>query len=329
MINRETEPKISVIVPVYNVEKYLNRCIDSLISQTYSNLEIILIDDGSSDKSGEICDAYAQGNDRIKVLHQENKGLPGARNSGVEIATGDYIGFVDSDDFVELDMYKYLIELAKKNDADIACCGVKRIFDGGRRVEKSSYHDDIAIMDREQAFEEYQLYNSIGPAAWNKIFKKELFQDLKFRNYKRLEDSWVVCQCISKASKLAYEPYYGYNYMIRNNSITHTNFSEKTYDIITVTDENYKVFKKQFPDNPMAEIGRILWYVVFINEMIVGKGYDIHIINAVQKMIKDSRNAIMENMYLDKIRKRQLFILGNSFSLYKTCYLIYMRITGK
>ena len=117
---------ISVIVPVYKVEKYLRECVDSILAQTYTNLEIILVDDGSPDNCGKICDEYAQNDSRIKVIHQENGGLSAARNAGLDIATGKYIGFVDSDDYAELNMFEELHKRIIENNADLSICGVKK-----------------------------------------------------------------------------------------------------------------------------------------------------------------------------------------------------------
>lgn len=121
------EDLISIIVPVYKVENYLSKCLDSMICQTYKNIEIILVDDGSPDNSGKICDDYAKKDSRIKVIHKENGGLSDARNAGLKIATGKYIGFVDSDDYISVEMYEKLYNQAKKEDADIACCNYYRV----------------------------------------------------------------------------------------------------------------------------------------------------------------------------------------------------------
>ena len=129
---------ISIIIPVYNVEQYLSRCIDSVINQTYKNLEIILIDDGSTDDSGEICDEYALKDNRIKVMHKQNGGVSSARNEGLDISKGNYIGFIDSDDFIEKDMYEFLYDLLTKNNCDISCCN-KFIFKDNKFIASKSF----------------------------------------------------------------------------------------------------------------------------------------------------------------------------------------------
>lgn len=124
--------KVTVVVPVYNVERYLKRCIESLKNQTLKEIEIVLINDGSKDKSGEICNEYASKYENIKVIHQLNRGLSGARNTGIKVAQGEYIGFVDSDDYVEKDMFERLYNQAKEYSCEIACCGVKNIYENGK-----------------------------------------------------------------------------------------------------------------------------------------------------------------------------------------------------
>ena len=128
--------KISVIVPVYNVERYLKRCIESIINQTYKDLEIILVDDGSTDSSGNICDEYKKIDKRISVIHKKNGGLSDARNEGLKVVTGTYIAFVDSDDFLDLDMYEYMQKNIEKENADIVICGTKIDYDNGKIIVK-------------------------------------------------------------------------------------------------------------------------------------------------------------------------------------------------
>ena len=173
--NQDEADLISVIVPVYNVEKYLDRCMKSILQQTYHRLEIILVDDGSTDASAAMCDAYARRDSRIRVVHKQNGGLSDARNAGLELAAGDYIGYVDSDDWIEPDMYEYLLENALKYQADIAVCGrVERYVD--KEVVRG--FSEIEVLAREPALK-YLLQNDLlQNYAWDKLYKQELFQDL-------------------------------------------------------------------------------------------------------------------------------------------------------
>lgn len=165
-------PLISVIIPVYKVEKFLPKCLDSIIGQTYKNLEIILIDDGSTDNSGKICDEYALKDTRIRVVHQKNQGLPLARNAGLKIAHGEYIAFVDSDDYIELDMYEYLWKLISKQNADVAMCNA---------CEDEGFYSQKPI-DVPYALGPIQKFFEFSDwmAPWNKLYKRELIGDVRF-----------------------------------------------------------------------------------------------------------------------------------------------------
>ncbi|MBR4682674.1 MAG: glycosyltransferase [Elusimicrobiaceae bacterium] len=165
-------PLISVIVPVYKVEKYLSCCLDSIIGQTYSNLEIILVDDGSPDTCGQICEEYARKDSRIRVIHQENQGLSGARNAGLRVARGSYIGFVDSDDYIDPDMYEYLYQLICKDQADIAMCNICE--DKGFRSAQST-NVPYTLMKFVDLF---QLADWMY--VWNKLYKKEILSSVQF-----------------------------------------------------------------------------------------------------------------------------------------------------
>ncbi|MFR2551722.1 MAG: glycosyltransferase [Clostridioides difficile] len=142
-------PKISIIVPVYNVEKYLEKCVRSILAQTFTDFELILVDDGSLDSSGAMCDQFAEQDQRVKVIHKENGGLSDARNAGIELATGEYLGFVDSDDYIADDMYELLYTNIVKEDADLSICGIYDVYEGKEPVEKQQQYivlDKVAAM---------------------------------------------------------------------------------------------------------------------------------------------------------------------------------------
>lgn len=168
---------ISVIVPVYNVEKYLAKCLNSVIHQTYENLQIIIIDDGSTDHSGRICDEYSKIDERIQVIHQKNCGLSYARNAGLSVAKGEYIGFVDSDDWIHLDMYSHLIEIAEQYHADISIVEVKKVINDAIEDEKYQRNKIEVLTQKEYA----KRYFKIGSQkilyyVWNRLYKRELFE---------------------------------------------------------------------------------------------------------------------------------------------------------
>lgn len=214
------ESKISIIVPVYNCELYINKCIDSLISQTYKNIEIILIDDGSTDSGGNICDNIAKLDNRIKVIHKQNGGLSSARNVGMQIATGNYLMFVDSDDWVEKVFCERALYEIKKNNVSLVSFGLRYVykdhcqecFINKPRLMNSSEAIFFTINDKEP------VYNYVC----NKIFSKSLFDDIKFPESYRFEDIAVMYRLFDKAKTIFVSDDILYNYLQRDNNITST-----------------------------------------------------------------------------------------------------------
>jgi glycosyltransferase involved in cell wall biosynthesis len=223
------EPLISVIVPVYNVEPYLRKCVDSILNQTYRNLEVILVDDGSPDNCGAICDEYAARDTRIKVIHKTNGGLSDARNAGLDIMAGDYVAFVDSDDWIEPSMYKRLLALLLRYDADLAFGGVSDDLEQGEAittVKQSNYgntpfsESSVAAMRR---------YFQGSWAAWDKLYKAELFDTIRFPVGEINEDEAIVLHLLDRCKTVCYTNEIFYHYMRRptGQSITSSAFSLK------------------------------------------------------------------------------------------------------
>lgn len=321
--------KISIIVPIYNMENYLKRSLDSLVAQTFSNLEIILVDDGSTDSSYLICSEYAKNDDRIILIHKENGGLSSARNAGLERATGDYIGFMDSDDYILKDMYEYLFQIYEETQADIICCGISRVYTERGKTYNTRSFSGIQIYSKQEALYRFQLNNDIGCAAWNKIFRKDVVKNLVFEPYRRLEDSRYVCKAILNSENIAYGADVKYIYEIRNGSITRSGFDERSYDILNVTDANYKDFVSCMNEKYNPEIGRILWYTVFVNEMIMRNGNAEHIVRQLQNMIKANWIEVRKQKDLACIQKFQYWLLSKNLSFYKICYKLYCKVSGK
>ncbi|WP_342042982.1 glycosyltransferase [Bacillus sp. OTU2372] len=231
-------PKISVIIPVYKVEKFLPRCIESIIKQTYKNLEIILVNDGSPDKCGEICDYYAMKDSRIKVIHKENGGLSDARNVGLDNTTGEYISLIDSDDFIHVKFYEILMELILKNDADIAQCEFQKVFDEDNNyIDKTKQNllinHEVNYFNNLEAL--YNLYSNNYVSAvvvWNKLYKKELFSDIRFPKGKLHEDEYTTYKLLYNTKKLITTSFKLYYYLQRTNSIMGEKFNIKRLDIL-------------------------------------------------------------------------------------------------
>ena len=223
---------ISIIIPVYKVEKFLNQCIDSVINQTYNNIEIILIDDGSPDNCGKICDDYEKKDSRIRVIHKQNGGLSDARNAGLAVAQGEYIGFVDSDDYISYDMYEKLYSSIKRHKAQLAVCSFQYINEDGLLI----YNPSPVKNERLSRIEALQKLNEpiwwYYVTAWNKLYSKELFSNICFPIEKIHEDAYVVHEIIGECNLVVTISEKLYYYRQRNNSIIKSSKTVRNYDAI-------------------------------------------------------------------------------------------------
>ena len=222
---------ISVIIPVYNVEKYIEKCLDSVITQSYTNLEIILVDDGSTDRSGEICDQYALKDNRVKVIHAENAGLGEARNRGIRLSTGEYISFVDSDDWIERDFYKELIEAAMKAGSEVSICGYYECREN-TKSPKVLYEESFTKSGKDILY--YTMVAGsrywFNISVWNKLYKRNLLSDLWFKS-RVYEDIMYNAESLYKSKKIAYVNKCLYNYRLnRKGSIITEGFQRKTLE---------------------------------------------------------------------------------------------------
>lgn len=231
------EKLVSVIIPAYNIEDYIGRCLDSIISQTYKNLEIIVVDDGSRDRTGEILDNYAKKDRRIKVIHKENGGVSSARNKGIEVAEGDYIGFIDGDDLIEPEMYKTLVDLLEEENADIAHCGYQMVFPD--RVDYYHNTGKKKIQTTEEGLKDLLSGEIIEPGLVNKLYKKELIKNCRLDETVKInEDLLMNYQLFKLSQKSVYYDITPYSYMIRSNSATGAN------SLITKREDSLRVLNR-------------------------------------------------------------------------------------
>ncbi len=248
---------ISIIVPVYNVEKYIRKCIDSILNQTYINLEIILIDDGSLDNSGKICDEYAKNDKRIIVIHKKNGGLSEARNTGLDIAKGKYVCFIDSDDYVEKDYVEFLYKILIDNRCRMSICSHTVIYENGKKFDLSTYKKEV--LDTQTVLERMLYHNGIDLSAWAKLYDIKLFENVRFPIGRLFEDAATTYKLICKCDKIACGQISKYNYMIRNNSITTKDFDLKKMDLIKSTNEMCDFILKKYPSLKNATTRRLVY----------------------------------------------------------------------
>ena len=313
--------KISIIVPIYNVEKYLERCLKSIINQTYQNLEIILVDDGSTDGCAGICDKYAKEDNRIKVIHKENGGLADARNKGLEIVTGEYIGFIDSDDYIDKDMYEYLHFIMKQNDADISVCGKYIVYEDSDKINKNN-ENDIKILDNKQALIQLNSFSFFNMSVCDKLYKREIVEGIEFPFGKKSEDYFVTYQYFARANKIAISKAQKYYYFQRANSISRG--KNVHHDYINGAKAQKDFFDKNFPE--ISYVGNTAYafsYIATYNRYIKNKvKISKEDKKVFKKEVKKYRKDIWKNKYINKNKKLQAIIFSISLGIYKKIYKI-------
>lgn len=235
---------ISVIVPVYKVEAYLEECIASIVSQTHRNLEIILVDDGSPDNCGAICDYWAEKDSRIQVIHKENGGLSDARNAGIAAARGDYIAFVDSDDWILPDMCEKLLTALIRENADISACNIRTCYP----TRQSTYGCKAYTVGNSEKILSMLYQDTMYPvSAWNKLYRRSLWADIRFPKGKICEDAFTTYLLVDKAGTIVQIPDALYCYRIRENSIMTSTFSAKRMDEEESWRCNYRFMQQYYP----------------------------------------------------------------------------------
>lgn len=235
-------PRISIIVPVYNVENYLTKCLDSLVNQSYQNIEILVVDDGSKDHSGKIIKEYAEKYPvKIKAFTKENGGLSDARNFGLDRATGDFIGFVDSDDYVTKTMFEEMILLAEKHQAEMVICNIQKVDENGQVTQKLTQIPNMS--EKIKLEDHFSVFSDISYFACNKLFKKELFNHKRFKKGAHFEDIQLIPQLLLECETIAQTQNFHYQYLERTDSITKTH-TEKGLDILKAVEDVESVFEE-------------------------------------------------------------------------------------
>lgn len=294
--------KVSVIIPVYNVEKYLPRCIKSVLDQTYQDLEIILVDDGTKDNSGIMCDEYATKDNRIRVIHKENGGLSSARNSGIEIATGDAVFFLDSDDYLSTECIEKMVCLMEENDADISIIQMKYIPENQNDECAEKEIENVVVMNSEIAIEEslYQrLYTCCAPA---KLYKRSVIGNTRFPLGRISEDLATCHLFLNNANKIVYSNYYGYYYRQHESSIMHV-FNPKRLDALEWAVAIESFCKEKYPRILCAAYCRTFNVAVHLILDLPNEGimHDKHF----TEIWKEIRRTRVKTLLDKKVRNRE------------------------
>lgn len=316
---------ISVIVPVYNVSRYIKKCIISILSQTYNDFELLLVDDGSTDKSGKICDYYKNQDDRIKVFHKENGGLSDARNYGIERASGEFVTFIDSDDYVASNYLETLFQLIIQNDADVS--SVCFIEINNRELDVFEDVDRTGCLTNKDAIKFSMIRNKLGVSACGKLFKIGLFKKIKFPKDQLYEDLFTIPYIFAKSNRIAYTEAKLYAYYIRSGSITNSKITPKHLRFFSNAQFLINKFDNDMPDLHDYLVARFVTECIkrFAEVLLFSKDY-----NSLIKKIKYNCDLYWKegliNPYVAKTIKIQVLILHFSPFLYRVLFYPYKKL---
>lgn len=317
------KPLISVILPIYNVEAFLPRCVESVMRQTYKNLEIILVDDGSPDGCPQLCDAYAKQDERIRVLHKANGGLSDARNQGALIATGKYITFVDSDDYVKDTYVEYLYMLIEKYQTRMSLCTHTVVFENGKTIQYGEGGDEA--LSTEKCLERMLYDDVINTSAWAKLYETEMVRQFPYPVGKLFEDIATTYKFFMACGSIACGYESQYFYMLRSSSIVYQQFNPKKLELLEMTDWMADDVRKQYPQLERAVERRQL-YARFstLNQLQDVKGH-----KAEKKMlidyIKRHKGCVVGNSRAPKRDKLAIAALSLGYPVYRMCW----KLAGK
>lgn len=308
--------KLSVIVPVYNVENYLNKCVDSILRQNYKNVEIILIDDGSTDKSSMICDDYKNKYTNIHVIHKKNGGLSSARNAGLDVCTGDYISFIDSDDWIEQEMYNVMVNRAVDTNSDIVIAGRYRVDSNNNKVKETyMLYPELETFSNIKGLAYLMSFRGYDMSVCDKIFSKNVIKKIRFPEGKTCEDSFTTYKFFANANRIAYLEVPFYNYFFRDNSITRNSNVNKT--VIEATKEQRQFIREKYPQlNPEADSSYVFAFLSVFNECIKRNQTCVDLVS-YRRITKKLLKSIAKNKNISQVKKMQVVLFAYCTKLYK------------
>mgnify|MGYP000037330124 FL=1 len=296
--------KISIIVPCYNVAPYLRRCVDSILNQTYSNFELILVDDGSTDKTGILCDELCQLDARIKVIHKKNGGLSDARNAGIDIATGDFLAFVDGDDYLEINAYELMV--TEMQDADVSLVSAGMITEDINGNINKLMNETKVKLSREEALANLLGNNrTIGQSSCNKLFRKQLFEQLRYKKGIIYEDMQLLPQILDICEKVVLLNVPVYHYVKRSGSITENKFSRWKYEGRKIADEAIDICKQKYPS--------LVPYAYYYKLDSVNKMYEELILSVNRKEYKKEELILRVKICLCYLKCMRYTIIKKQF----------------
>ena len=287
-------PLVSIIVPVYNVEKYIEKCLDSIINQTYNNLEIILVDDGSTDDSGLKCEQYSEIDDRIIVIHKKNGGLSDARNTALSVFTGEFVAFVDSDDYLDQEYIEYLYKLIVNNNADISVCQYTITYSTVSKKNRKT-KETIKIFNRLSAIENTLYHKCIPVSAFGKLYKREIFDSIKYPYGYYYEDLAVIVYILNLCSKIVVSNQKKYYYIQRKDSIMNGKFSIEKMRKVKISKDHLHFIESNYPDLAPAARFRLFLSALQTYRIIPFDSIHKDLLNEIWMIIISYRKEILHD----------------------------------
>ena len=321
---------ISVIIPVYNVEKYIIRCIDSVLNQTYTNLEIILVNDGSTDTSGELCDELAKDDKRIRVIHKKNGGLSDARNVGSRESKGEYILFIDSDDYIHVDMINTLYKQIINESADVSVCGVMNVYLNNQNPQCKDA-EIYFVCEKEDFLREYLIGEKIPGSICNKLLKRTIVEQLNFPVGKIYEDAFYHYDLINVSEKFVVNTKPYYYYFHREGSITTTPFRKADLIYIYIYKKYFDLIKDRYVNLEEQGFFRLAYsYFYVLDKMLIEKNYQrFEEYDNVVNFLKNNALKIFKNKIFRKGRRISVLALMVNVRLYRKLLLKNMERSKK
>jgi len=324
--------EITIVVPVYNVEKFLKCCLDSILNQSFQDFQLILVNDGSTDNSGQICDEYQKKSEKVTVIHKKNGGLSSARNAGIESAKAPYIGFVDSDDYIEKDMFQVLYAAIKNHGADIASVDYLPVSENdftAKDLEDSTI--SYEVFDETEVVSQLLVNEKIHRCAWNKLYKLELFENVRYPEGKVFEDTFTTYQLYRLAKKAVATNYKGYFYRQNDASITRKSFTPKNLDVLSETQKVLTDMEVNAPNLLEFEQARLAeHYVELVMKLLNApktketKKY----LDDVLRKIKNDYGMLRQNKRTKKKIRRAIVAMNIAPHAFFMSYRIFKKIRG-
>lgn len=313
-----TSELVSIVVPVYNVEKYLWECLYSLKEQSYKNIEVIMVNDGSTDGSRDICEKICE-DKRFILINKKNGGLSSARNAGIDVARGEYITFVDSDDFVDQDFVQRLYDSVKTNDSQISIIGYQTCTDSGKVIQKFKYYRQ-GIVEKDEIFKSILTEECIANYAWNKLYSIQLFTHHRFPEGKAYEDVFLMYKLFDEADRISVCDDCSYFYRMRNNSITTSPSKQNLMDALLAMQNRADYISKKYPSLIMECNSSLLSCLVVFYHWCAKNGIYDSYTKSLCKSIAEllNKQVVKNNRYYDA-----WIIVRFPFAYVKCVYLLY------